>query len=188
MSKINRKNRDRKGKYLSKVAFERSRIKQRKLLFAMFVLYISVGLVAMIDFKRPEVTETLSPYAPTWKLESMTVREVKLTPDEELRIYIRNKFGIENAKTVYALIKCESGWNPEAYNHNTNGSLDIGLMQINSINWEMVGMGIAELTDPYKNVDAGYVIWDRADGIVDGEGSFAPWYAIYSSCFVEEMK
>jgi len=182
-------NRDTKGKFVSKKEYIKRTVRDRKIKFALFVIIIALGMAATIDiFDIPEQTEILSPYTPRWEVESMTVREVELTHDEKLRIYIRDKFGIENAKTVYAIIKCESGWNDQAYNHNTNGTLDIGLMQINSINWDIVDMSMADLLDPYKNVDAGYIIWDRADGVVDGKGSFAPWYAIYSSCFVEEMK
>jgi hypothetical protein len=34
---------------------------------------------------------------------------------------------------VWAIIQCESRWNSDAYNVNTNGTVDSGLYQINSI-------------------------------------------------------
>jgi soluble lytic murein transglycosylase-like protein len=42
-----------------------------------------------------------------------------------------NKYGI-NAYLLYAIAKTESNLNPRAFNRNKNGSVDIGLMQINS--------------------------------------------------------
>lgn len=35
-------------------------------------------------------------------------------------------------KVLIAIARVESGFNPYAYHHNTNGSLDVGVMQINS--------------------------------------------------------
>jgi soluble lytic murein transglycosylase-like protein len=42
-----------------------------------------------------------------------------------------NKYGI-NAYLLYAIAKTESNLNPRAINRNKNGSVDIGMMQINS--------------------------------------------------------
>lgn len=40
----------------------------------------------------------------------------------------------EDPHTALAIAKCESGLNPDAYNpHNTDGSVDRGLMQLNSV-------------------------------------------------------
>ena len=35
--------------------------------------------------------------------------------------------------TIAKIIECESNWNPDAYHVNTNGTVDLGLCQINSI-------------------------------------------------------
>jgi soluble lytic murein transglycosylase-like protein len=41
------------------------------------------------------------------------------------------RYGID-VRLLYAIAKTESGVNPRAINRNTNGSYDVGLMQINS--------------------------------------------------------
>lgn len=38
-----------------------------------------------------------------------------------------------NPFEMYAIIKCESEWNVDAFHVNTNGSVDFGVAQINSI-------------------------------------------------------
>jgi len=41
--------------------------------------------------------------------------------------------GLEDPKHADALISCESKWDDQAKGHNTNGTYDLGLWQINSI-------------------------------------------------------
>jgi hypothetical protein len=51
----------------------------------------------------------------------------------ECQVY-NGKISWEQHEKMSKIIKCESGWNPEAINtKNTNGSYDMGLVQINSI-------------------------------------------------------
>lgn len=59
---------------------------------------------------------------------------------------------------LYAIARTESGLNPRAINRNTNGSRDIGLMQINSA-WLPTlaahGIGERELFEPCTNIHVG---------------------------------
>jgi soluble lytic murein transglycosylase-like protein len=59
---------------------------------------------------------------------------------------------------LYAIARTESGLNPRAINRNTNGSRDIGLMQINSA-WLPAlathGIGERELFEPCTNIQVG---------------------------------
>lgn len=56
--------------------------------------------------------------------------------EEEIELSIPLIFSIYNEainpELVFGVIKQESGFNPDAVNHNTNGTIDRGLMQINS--------------------------------------------------------
>ena len=59
---------------------------------------------------------------------------------------------------LYAIARTESGLNPRAINRNTNGSRDIGLMQINSA-WLPTlaahGIGERDLFEPCINIHVG---------------------------------
>ena len=66
--------------------------------------------------------------------------------------------------TMYA----ESNGNPNAININTNNTVDLSLMQINSV-W-LNEFSLVELADPFKNIETAYSIWDRS--------GWAQWYAI----------
>lgn len=49
--------------------------------------------------------------------------------------------------TVAKIINCESGWNPNAKHLNQNGTMDTGLLQVNSSHWsEMEKMNISTST------------------------------------------
>ena len=56
-------------------------------------------------------------------------------------------------------MQAESGCNPTADNSglNQNGTVDIGLLQINSIH----GFSKAELTNPARNIAIAYQIWQK---------------------------
>jgi hypothetical protein len=61
---------------------------------------------------------------------------------------------------VLALMWRESGFQVDAVGHNTNGTQDSGVMQINDVNkgWLQEDHGITNLMDPYQNIDAGTII------------------------------
>lgn len=55
-----------------------------------------------------------------------------------------------------AIIKTESDFNPNLIHKNSNGTVDKGLMQINSVHLKWCKeLGISDLLDPYQNVDFG---------------------------------
>ncbi|QJU42329.1 transglycosylase SLT domain-containing protein [Serratia marcescens] len=56
--------------------------------------------------------------------------------------YASQKFGIE-ARLLASIAQVESGMNPEAIGKNKNGTIDVGIMQINSIHFPRLNrMGI----------------------------------------------
>lgn len=56
---------------------------------------------------------------------------------------------------LWAIAKTESSFNPVARHYNPNGSVDVGLMQINSIWADQLGATWSHLDDPCTNVMAG---------------------------------
>lgn len=69
--------------------------------------------------------------------------------------------------TAYAICEAESGGDPNATGYNTNGSVDRGLMQINSVHADMVEGDIASLYDARVNLAVAYRLY-QAHG-------FSPW-------------
>lgn len=67
---------------------------------------------------------------------------------------------------LWSVAKVESGFNPRAFNTNTNGTHDIGLMQINS-GWlptlRRHGIGVSDLWDVCTNIMVG--AWVMAQNI-----------------------
>lgn len=72
---------------------------------------------------------------------------------------------------LYAIAQVESNLNPSAINRNRNGSIDYGLMQVNSLHLpRLKAMGIDEqrlLSEPCLSVDAGASI---LAGMIDRHG------------------
>lgn len=59
---------------------------------------------------------------------------------------------------LMTIMKMESGGNPNAINHNSNGTDDLGIMQINTADAQEYGYDVNRLrTDPTYN------IWAAAD-------------------------
>ena len=70
------------------------------------------------------------------------------------------RYGI-SPHLLKAIAKAESKLNPTATNHNRNGTVDVGLMQINSIWADQLGPTWNRLFDPCTNVMVGAWILSR---------------------------
>jgi Transglycosylase SLT domain len=79
---------------------------------------------------------------------------------------------------IVGIAKHESGLNTEAINHNTNGTLDAGLAQLNSSNWGWLGIhSLAQALDPCTNLRGGVrVLLARYNGNPPDSGK-----ALYSA-------
>ena len=105
-----------------------------------------------------------------------------LTSDPEKLIY--KYFGIEHYRMAIATSRCEGLNHPaDGFNTNTNGSIDVGYMRINSVHFKTPGCSLLEVATPEGNISCGYKIWDRADGEEgNGKGSFEPWVGFTNGC------
>lgn len=74
-----------------------------------------------------------------------------------------------------AVAGAESGYNPTATNHNTNGSTDYGLWQINSTHADLLGGH--DWRDPATNAWMAYQVWRQAGG------SWTPWSTFTSGAY-----
>ena len=99
-----------------------------------------------------------------------------LTPIEE---YICDKWGAFDCKIALSVARAESGMRADAFNTNTNRSLDFGIFQINSVHWEKEGCHLTDLVDPYKNVDCAKKLYDAS--------GWGIWSVYKNGAFKEEL-
>lgn len=82
----------------------------------------------------------------------------------------------ENPAVMIAVAKAESGLNPLAAHINTNGTRDIGLMQVNSVH----GHDDLEMFDVDKNLKAARAVYDK-QGIT-------AWSTFNSGAYLKHLK
>lgn len=115
------------------------------------------------QFNAP-VTWELHPVVEIKKREAKTIVQVQVVEypgevDTPIKKYICDKFGIYDCKIALGVVQAESGFNEQNYHANSDGSIDIGLFQINSIHFKQAGCSLKEVVDPYKNTDCAYNIY-----------------------------
>ena len=81
----------------------------------------------------------------------------------------------QQIRTGIAVAMAESGGNPDATNHNTNGSTDYGLWQINSVHASLLAG--KDWRDPVANTQMAYQVWKAAGG------SWTPWSTYNSGAY-----
>src|SRR3990167_283396 len=110
--------------------------------------------------------------------------------DTPLEKYICDKWGIFECKTALAVSKAENGDRiRDRFNINSNGTIDVGIFQINSVHFSKEGCALFQIVDPIQNVDCGYSIWESSDGIVgDGSGSWTPWVTFNNNNFLSHLE
>lgn len=129
-----------------------------------------------MKIQNPVVIEEVKPLT----VISPVVME-ELTPkfDTDIEKYICEKFGQMDCKIAVAVAKAESGLRENAININTNGTIDVGIYQINSIHFNKEGCSLKEIADQYKNVDCAYSIWEKQ--------GWNPWVAYTSQSYLEKL-
>ena len=86
----------------------------------------------------------------------------------ELQDYVYQmcaNYGIAgHEKVILAKLYCESSYNPNATHRNSNGTIDVGLAQINSSNHSRLRktLGITNFYDPYQSIQAGVYMYAEA--------------------------
>lgn len=99
-----------------------------------------------------------------------------VTPKDQVKNMIRAVFG-DVSDLAIAVFTAESGLRCYATNHNTNGTTDYGVAQVNSIH--MAKFAGRNPLDCKANIDVAYQIYE-------GWGhSFAPWVAFTSGSYLK---
>lgn len=90
----------------------------------------------------------------------------------DIEKYICEKFGPYDCKAAIAIARAESGSKEDAFHANSNGSIDVGVFQINSTHFQKQGCSMKELVNYKQNVDCAYKIWKQQ--------GWKPW-AVYTN-------
>lgn len=135
------------------------------------VLQIKLSAPVTIKNRQVEVREIV-------KVINEIPNPVDLKTEAEKYVY--QVFGIENYKIAIAIMRSESGERIDAWNVNSNGSIDIGLFQINSTHFKEAGCSLSEVTTLKGNVDCAYKIY-QASG-------WNPWTAFKNGAFIGTLK
>lgn len=91
------------------------------------------------------------------------------------RLALNAGFSASAAPVAAAIAMAESSGNPQATNHNTNGSTDYGLWQINSVHSGQFGTPGARWYDPQYNAQMAHTLW-KSQG-------FRPWSTYNSGAY-----
>lgn len=86
-----------------------------------------------------------------------------------------------DVKTAYAVCMAESGGDPTARGVNTNGTDDVGLMQINSVHVPSLISSDARY-DAAENIKAAYQVY--TDASIHGDG-WSAWSAYNSGKYLK---
>lgn len=89
--------------------------------------------------------------------------------------YLQDKLDSDDVTKLMLVALCESGFNPQASNKNTNKSTDGGVFQINSIH----GYSYDELKNPIKNTDVAIKLYT--------DSNLQPWNSS-KSCWSQGLK
>jgi hypothetical protein len=155
------------------------------------IVAILRGVSAWFDvnrlvFKKPvEVTFNKPVSVEERKVEVAQVVQVMQTiphPDDletDIELAIYEKWGIADYKVAIAIAKSESGLKNEAFNVNTNGSIDVSIFQINSVHFKKEGCSLEEVTTVQGNIDCAYSLWL--------EQSWNPWVVFQTGAFKNKL-
>lgn len=132
---------------------------------------ISTSIAVFFDhyrivFQTPVHMQFQTPVYPVKRVPTIiTVTEQakaneNINPLTEDQQYLCNKFG-KDCKTALAIFRAESGLNAKAINVNTNGSVDFGCMQINSVHLKNIDTTKINLLNCRDNIDVAYKIFTQ---------------------------
>lgn len=93
----------------------------------------------------------------------------KLTPQQIAGAAKAAGFPADQIATAVAVALAESAGETTATNKNTNGSVDYGLWQINTVHGSLLNQG--DKFNPVDNAKMAFTVWNGA------KGSWSPWSA-----------
>jgi len=141
--------------------------------------YIQFNKIVTVEVKKPMVIKDRE--VPT--KEIVRVMEEIPSPVDlvtEPEKYIYEKFGIENYKIAIAIARAESGMREDAININSNGTIDLGIFQINSVHFKKDICALKNVVTYKGNIDCAYEIYK--------DSSWNPWVAFTNGSFISKLE
>lgn len=142
------------------------------------LITLEVRVPITIEKRKP--VEVLSPLVKEI-LDSKNLSN--LDPVEQVILKV---FGIEDYRVARAIAIHENNyigrgnkWDAEAWNTNTNRTIDVGIFQINSVHFNKPGCSFKELLDVEKNVLCAKSIYDAQ--------SWEPWVVFQTGSFKRSL-
>lgn len=139
-----------------------------KVLAALVVIYFAQRIVVNAYILHPisilanNDREVVTIEKPVEVIKEVEVDRTFKTQKQQIMAYLVEVFGDDADDAITVLNKCEnSSFNPEAINHNRNGTCDIGVMQINA---PCSGEEFEKLKDWKYNIQRGYAKFKAGDG------------------------
>lgn len=181
-----------KGTKVKKIEFDKPRFNKLGLILStivvtVFLILVLLAIYGVISFfknyglQNPIVLRSLI-YSKTNDIliSPISTKSAKqsLLPltDQE---YICAKFG-NNCKIALAITRSESGLRADAINKNTNGTIDVGCWQINSVHLGQNGLTLATALDCKKATDWVY------DNLYTYQG-FEPWVSFKTGAYLAKL-
>ena len=138
-----------------------------------------------LHFEFP-VHVRLSAPIQVWERKAPQVVEKLVLPDypgeidTPIKKYICDKFGAYDCKTALAIVQAESGFNDQAFNANSNDSVDLGCWQIN-FPTHLKTISPIEALDCYKATDWAFEKYKR-------DGNFNAWVAYSTGSYLASIE
>lgn len=120
----------------------------------------------------------VKPREVTINITKIEAHKIETETDTEAKIC--EAFGVADCKMALAIMKAESGGKVEAYSVNTNGSIDVGLFQINSVHFNTKGCSLGEVVTEAGNIACALSIFQKS--------GWSPWVAYTSGAFQKFLK
>ena len=112
---------------------------------------------------------------------------MSLTIAAALALAVQCAPGLDPA-TLVGIAQHESGLDPTRINVNSNGTRDLGLMQINESNFEWLGLNATTAMDPCRSLAAGALVLKSLSAYNSGSPTKAMHYAELVTASIHRVK
>merc|ERR1712146_222209 len=119
---------------------------------------LSLLLIALVALARAEVEEVEGTCGGNCPSNTCSSCDCGTSPNNVNINSYCSKYSDWSQSCCQCIVQHESGGNANAQNHNTNGSDDVGLFQINDFNWASCSGGSAPC-NPDTNTKCAHDVW-----------------------------